>query len=103
MFPNSDLASWLEAIGLSKHLELFRQHSLDLDIVLDLTEEDLLTLAAPRRSQTLSSRVGSPSHAEADSALARISPRKPRQRSRTKTADNIVLRSCRLDSTRQQP
>jgi class 3 adenylate cyclase len=47
MSPNSDLASWLEAIGLSKHLELFRQHSLDLDIVLDLTEEDLLTLGLP--------------------------------------------------------
>jgi hypothetical protein len=47
MSPNSDLASWLEAIGLSKHLELFREHSLDLDIVLDLTEEDLLTLGLP--------------------------------------------------------
>jgi class 3 adenylate cyclase/tetratricopeptide (TPR) repeat protein len=47
MSPNSDLASWLEAIGLSKHLELFRQHSLDLDIVLDLTEKDLLTLGLP--------------------------------------------------------
>jgi class 3 adenylate cyclase/tetratricopeptide (TPR) repeat protein len=47
MSPNSDLASWLEAIGLSTHLELFRQHSLDLDVVLDLTEKDLLKLGLP--------------------------------------------------------
>jgi class 3 adenylate cyclase/tetratricopeptide (TPR) repeat protein len=47
MSPNADLASWLEAIGLSKHLELFRQHSLDLDVVLDLTEKDLLKLGLP--------------------------------------------------------
>jgi class 3 adenylate cyclase/tetratricopeptide (TPR) repeat protein len=47
MSPNPDLASWLEAIGLSTHLELFRQHSLDLDVVLDLTEKDLLTLGLP--------------------------------------------------------
>ena len=47
MSPNADLASWLEAIGLSKHLELFREHSLDLDVVLDLTEKDLLVLGLP--------------------------------------------------------
>lgn len=47
MSPNSDLASWLEAIGLSKHLDVFRQHGLDLDVAPDLTEKDLSALGLP--------------------------------------------------------
>jgi len=47
MSPNSDFASWLEAIGLSKHLDVFRQHRLDLDVAPDLTEKDLSALGLP--------------------------------------------------------
>src|SRR5262249_53979280 len=43
----AELGPWLQAIGLGEHLELFRQHGVDLDIVGDLSEDDLVALGLP--------------------------------------------------------
>jgi class 3 adenylate cyclase/tetratricopeptide (TPR) repeat protein len=43
----AELGPWLQAIGLGEHLELFRQHGVDLDIVGELSEDDLVALGLP--------------------------------------------------------
>ena len=40
----TNLATWLEQIGLGRHFELFQQHGLDLDVVGDLSDDDLKDL-----------------------------------------------------------
>jgi class 3 adenylate cyclase/tetratricopeptide (TPR) repeat protein len=41
------LGQWLESIGLSQYTDLFVSHRIDLDVVTDLTEQDLTRLGVP--------------------------------------------------------
>jgi class 3 adenylate cyclase len=41
------LKHWLESVGLGQYNELFVQHRIGLDILPDLTEQDLLELGVP--------------------------------------------------------
>ena len=41
------LRRWLESVGLSEYADLFVSHRIDLDVVPDLTEQDLAKLGVP--------------------------------------------------------
>ena len=43
----TDLATWLEQQGLGKYAQLFAAHQVDLEVLSDLTEEDLDRLGLP--------------------------------------------------------
>jgi hypothetical protein len=43
----ADLESWLEAHGLSRYAPLFRQHEIDLDVLPELSSDDLRELGIP--------------------------------------------------------
>ena len=40
----SAIELWLKSIGLEKYVEVFAKHDVDLDVVPDLSEQDLATL-----------------------------------------------------------
>lgn len=47
----SEIATWLEQLGLGKYQSVFSANEIDLDILPELSEEDLKNLAIPLGSR----------------------------------------------------
>ena len=107
-----DIAQWLNGIGLGQYETLFREHEIDADVLVDLTEADLEKIGVPlghrkRLMRAIASLSGSgPSHkrraiaavrSRAPAAASRP-PATPRRRAAADHRD--VLRSRRLDGSR---
>ena len=45
--PPQDVGEWLSAIGLARYADLFREHAIDLEVLSELTNDDLKDIAIP--------------------------------------------------------
>jgi predicted ATPase/class 3 adenylate cyclase len=45
--PKSEIRRWLERLGLGKYGDVFEEHCIDIDVLPDLTEDDLARIAIP--------------------------------------------------------
>ena len=43
----SDVGDWLAGLGLAKHIDLFTEHEVDLEVLADITDEDLREIGLP--------------------------------------------------------
>jgi hypothetical protein len=76
--PPDQLGEWLRERRLDKHLDLFRQHGIDMDVLHDLTEAELekLGLAVGDRKRLIKAIAKSPEGTEKspEETLAELGP-----------------------------